>query len=210
MPHNAAMRPPHPSPPSRARAAAPTPCQDATRRLAAMASFADGVPVTVPTFNAPIPAKPCPRGCTNPLAGRNAATLQRIATAFLAEFPAILCNRSRPPMQPRCSLFQPATGGPGESIRHCFPPAALRRFRRAKAAPPCWNSISSEQKNCIPAAFRCLNGSKTPRESGFSPQQGTIRIVRTAHLHHKKVSCCCQQLTLIPLTSTSPSARMTM
>ena len=136
-----------------------------------------------------------------------------------------LCRGSHPPqagfrgdpLQPEPPIYAAAhqtvpmhDRGSGESIRHCFPPAALRRFRRAKAAPPCWNSISSEQKNCIPAAFRCLNGSKTPRESGFSPQQGTIRIVRTAHLHHKKVSCCCQQLTLIPLTSTSPSARMTM
>ena len=51
------------------------------------------------------------------------------------------CGSSCKPLQPEppsiCSRFSnliKARGGPGGSIHFCFPPAALRRFRRAKAA----------------------------------------------------------------------------
>ena len=50
-----------------------------------------------------------------------------------AEFKAILSSQSRHPMQPH-SNTSGARGGPGGMHSLAFPPAAFRRFRRAKAA----------------------------------------------------------------------------
>ena len=63
-----------------------------------------------------------------------------------AEIQAILCNRSRSALQPRDQLPRGRRGGRGEAL-FCFPPAALRRFRRAKAAPCCISLLHG--RKCI-------------------------------------------------------------
>jgi hypothetical protein len=83
------------------------------------------------------------RACTNrspqpvrlhrSLKGADAATLKRIPSA-LAEIQGILFNRSRPAYAAARATSQGQEGGPGGMHHFAFPPAAFRRFRRAKAA----------------------------------------------------------------------------
>ena len=90
-----------------------------------------------------VPTSRC--GCRSTHKG----AMRRLCRGLLplqAEIQAILCNRSRPALQPRDQLPRGRRGSGG---KHFFasPPAALRRFRRAKAAP-CWKSILHGRK-CI-------------------------------------------------------------
>ena len=72
-------------------------------------------------------------GCIETLKRTRAAILQRLASAF-AEVRASLCNQSRQTYAAAFTTSQRYEGVRGEA-QFSFPPAALRRFRRAKAAP---------------------------------------------------------------------------
>ena len=67
--------------------------------------------------------------------GKAAANLRRLASAFMRKFKASLSKQSRQTGQPRAQLATGRGGDRGESRVLRFPPAAFRRFRRAKAAP---------------------------------------------------------------------------
>ena len=74
-----------------------------------------------------------PSGCTETSKRPRAATLQRIASAART-IQAILCNQSRPECSRLPDRMEPRRGVRGKN-NLIFPPAAFRRFRRAKAAP---------------------------------------------------------------------------
>ena len=73
---------------------------------------------------------------------------RRFCRGFLpqhAENQGILCNQSRHPMQPPSRPHGTPTGVRGESPLLRFPSAALRRFRRAKAASVLQYSVTNKK-----------------------------------------------------------------
>ena len=76
-------------------------------------------------YSFPQPAQPA-RGCTETSKRTRAATLQRV--------PSALAEIQRNPLQPEPPTYAAAPRGDRGENKMIFPPAALRRFRRAKAA----------------------------------------------------------------------------
>jgi len=81
-------------------------------------------------ISAPVPPPPC--GCR----ARRKEAMRRLCRRFLPlqrKFKGIPCNRSRPAWQPLAQAAKEQQGSGGTRLFR-VPPAAFRRFRRAKAA----------------------------------------------------------------------------
>ena len=129
---------------------------------------------------------PAPCGCSTTRKGARAAILQRIPSA-LAEIQGILCNQSRPALQPLDQLHGDRRGSGGKSTL-TFPRRLCAAFD-ARKRPPTRETVAREKPQQL-----CARGSMTLRRTKAATHCGTVAHERPQRQHDaqtKREPCQC-------------------